>query len=61
MRGFQAGARFRIEVLPPIFIEKTGDRHADLLAFMNRINQQLEAWIREYPAQWLWLHRRWPR
>ncbi|HER26319.1 MAG TPA: lauroyl acyltransferase, partial [Rhodospirillales bacterium] len=29
-------------------------------AIMTRINQQLEQWIRDKPAQWLWLHNRWP-
>jgi KDO2-lipid IV(A) lauroyltransferase len=55
------GAHFRVEVLPPMFLERTGDRQADILAFMTRINALLEGWIREHPDQWLWLHRRWPR
>ena len=24
------------------------------------INSIIESWIREYPEQWLWPHRRWP-
>ncbi|TDI67761.1 MAG: lauroyl acyltransferase, partial [Alphaproteobacteria bacterium] len=24
------------------------------------INKLLEGWIRERPADWHWLHRRWP-
>ena len=55
------GARFRIEFSEPLHFEKTGDRNADLAAAMTRVNQVLEGWISEYPAQWLWLHRRWPK
>ena len=26
---------------------------------MQAITDVVEAWIREYPEQWLWVHRRW--
>ena len=55
------GAHFRVEFGEPMRFDKTGDRKADLLAAMTRVNQTLEGWIREQPAQWLWLHRRWPK
>jgi Kdo2-lipid IVA lauroyltransferase/acyltransferase len=54
------GARFRITVLPPMEFTWTGDRHADVLAAMTKVNAVIEQWIRERPEQWLWLHRRWP-
>ncbi len=54
------GARFRVCVEPPIRFDDTGDRHADILAAMTRVNGRLEGWIRQHPEQWLWLHRRWP-
>jgi hypothetical protein len=53
------GARFRAEFLKPLRFNKTGDRAADQLAAMTRVNQLLEGWIAETPSQWLWLHRRW--
>jgi len=55
-----ADARFRLTVFPPIEIARTGNRHADTLAMMTRVNEVLESWIRERPELWFWLHRRWP-
>lgn len=54
------GARFRITLLPPLEPPATGDRTADVRILMERMNALLEAWIRERPEQWLWVHKRWP-
>jgi KDO2-lipid IV(A) lauroyltransferase len=54
------GAHFRLTVFPPVEIERTGDRHADTLALMTRVNAVIESWIRARPDLWFWLHRRWP-
>ena len=55
-----AGARFRITVMPPWNVADSGDRRSDVADGMRRVNAILEDWIRARPAQWLWLHRRWP-
>ncbi|MEW5882806.1 MAG: lysophospholipid acyltransferase family protein [Armatimonadota bacterium] len=39
--------------------ERTGNREADAIAVMARINQAIEQVVREHPEQWLWLHDRW--
>lgn len=56
----QGGAHFRLTVYPPLTPPDSGDRDADTLALMTLVNRTLEAWIRERPEQWFWLHRRWP-
>ncbi len=55
------GCHFRMTFLPPMELVRTGDRHADALAMMTRVNELLEDWIRARPEQWFWLHRRWPK
>lgn len=51
-------ARFRIEVLPPIPLPEAMDRHAAVAEVTQRLNDLIEAWARERPSEWLWLHRR---
>jgi Kdo2-lipid IVA lauroyltransferase/acyltransferase len=54
------GAHFRLTLYPPLDTPRTGDRDADLMAIMTAVNATLEAWIRERPEQWFWVHSRWP-
>ncbi len=42
-----------------IAIPHTGDVAADILEATQRCTSVLETWIRRYPDQWLWIHRRW--
>jgi Kdo2-lipid IVA lauroyltransferase/acyltransferase len=35
------------------------DRGSDIRALTQQCNNVLESWIRRYPGQWLWIHRRW--
>ncbi len=37
----------------------SGNHEADILAATQQCNDVLESWIRRYPDQWLWIHRRW--
>ncbi len=56
----QNGAYFKIMV-HEFEIAKTDDRQADVITTTKQINAMLEDWVREYPSQWFWVHRRWPR
>lgn len=53
------GVRFRITITEPLDVPRTDDPKADERALLTEINRILEAWIRERPEQWNWLHRRW--
>ena len=53
-------ARFRVVVHDPIELADTGDREADIEAGVRRVNAFMEARIRERPAEWFWVHKRWP-
>ena len=54
------GCRFRLTVYPPLPLPDTGNRDEDTRLLMLEVNRFLEGAIRAVPAQWLWLHRRWP-
>lgn len=51
-------ARLRLIVGEPLTVTPSGDRQADILNMTQLINDTMERWIRERPASWLWLHRR---
>ena len=54
-----SGVRFRIEMAPPIPLPSTNNLSKDVHTVLLRVNQVLEAWIREFPEQWLWAQNRW--
>jgi Kdo2-lipid IVA lauroyltransferase/acyltransferase len=53
-------ARFRVVVHPPIRLARTGDRAADLEAGVRQVNAFIEERVRARPAEWFWVHKRWP-
>ncbi len=55
------GAKFQVIVSPPMEFTPTGNRQADVLAYMTKINKIIESWIRDTPGQWLWIHNRWSK
>ena len=53
-------ARFHVRVHEPIAVIDTGHRAADLEATVCHISQFIENEVRLRPADWFWVHKRWP-
>src|ERR1700761_5291841 len=44
---------------PPLDLASTEDLEADAIAHTAHFTKVIEEYIRQYPEQWLWVHRRW--
>ncbi|MBV9532247.1 MAG: lipid A biosynthesis lauroyl acyltransferase [Bradyrhizobium sp.] len=53
------GHRFRGELTDEVEPVRDANGLIDVQGTMQAITSVVEAWIREHPEQWLWLHRRW--
>src|ERR1700744_2431913 len=42
-----------------IVFDRTGDDEADTITNTAKCTAAIEAYVRQYPDQWLWVHRRW--
>ncbi|MFQ5926212.1 MAG: lysophospholipid acyltransferase family protein [Terriglobia bacterium] len=51
--------KYRLRFDPPLELVRTGDTEADVAAATAQFNHVLESYVRRYPDQWLWVHRRW--
>lgn len=52
--------KFRV-IIEPVVAERKGDREKDVDALVVRYSEILEKWVRAYPEQYFWQHRRWRR
>ena len=51
--------KYRVEFDPAVELVRTGDDEADAIANTAIFTKVLEQYVRRYPDQWLWVHRRW--
>jgi len=51
--------RYVLHFGPEVKIPHTGKVADDILVGTQLCTQAIESWIRRYPDQWLWIHRRW--
>src|SRR6478672_5696711 len=51
--------RFRAELTEEVKPVRDASGQIDVQGTMQAVTSVVEGWIREYPDQWLWLHRRW--
>jgi KDO2-lipid IV(A) lauroyltransferase len=55
----EADGRHRILILPPVEFSHGRDVKADVITNTARCTAIIERMVRQYPEQWLWMHRRW--
>lgn len=51
--------KYRLRFEPPVELIRTGDAERDILENTQKFTKVLEAIIRKYPEQWVWVHGRW--
>lgn len=51
--------RYVLRFYPELAMQRTADAEADAVENTRRCTAAIEAVIRAYPEQWLWVHRRW--
>ena len=51
--------RFRAELSEEVKPVLDASGQIDVQGTMQAVTNVVEGWVREYPEQWLWLHRRW--
>jgi len=50
---------YRLRFDPALELVRTGDLEADIVANTQKFTKVIEDYVRKYPEQWLWVHRRW--
>jgi KDO2-lipid IV(A) lauroyltransferase len=63
-RSIRIGKEFKflVKVEKPIEFQKTASiSDESVVSLTTKVNQKLEEWIKEYPAQWFWVHNRWKK
>ena len=51
--------KYVLEFGEPLKLVHTGNDEQDIVANTQICTTAIEAWVRRFPEQWLWVHRRW--
>lgn len=51
--------RFRLEITDQLVLPRDKNGDIDIKGTTQLVTDVIEDWVREYPSQWLWMHRRW--
>lgn len=52
-------ARFLLKIGAPLKFVRTGNEEEDVHRLTQLFTTVVETYVRRYPEQWLWIHRRW--
>ncbi|MFV0430749.1 MAG: hypothetical protein ACK5MJ_01055 [Alphaproteobacteria bacterium] len=51
--------RLKVVVEPSLSYEESNNIEETKMNILIAMNNKIESWVREYPEQWFWLHKRW--
>ncbi len=51
--------KYRLRFDPALELIRTGNEEKDIAANTAQFTRVIEDYVRQYPEQWLWVHRRW--
>jgi KDO2-lipid IV(A) lauroyltransferase len=51
--------RFVLHVDPPLVVPPAGDEKEDIRRLTSLFTTVVESYVRRFPEQWLWIHKRW--
>ena len=51
--------KYRLRFDPALELVRSGDLEADIKTNTQMFTKVIEGYVRTYPEQWLWVHRRW--
>jgi KDO2-lipid IV(A) lauroyltransferase len=54
-----ARAQYVLRFEPAVALSRTDDEEADVRENTQRFTAEIEKYVRAYPDQWLWAHKRW--
>ena len=55
----QPDGSHRAIIEPPLVLQRTDVKEKDLVTNTQKFTKIIESYIRRYPTQWIWMHRRW--
>ena len=53
------GGRHAVEYQPPLWVDRTRPEGEEVRRLLRLYLERLEAFVRRYPEQYFWMHRRW--
>jgi KDO2-lipid IV(A) lauroyltransferase len=56
-----ASNHHKLIIKPPFKLDSTEDKEDDILQNTAKLTKLIESYIKQYPAQWWWFHRRWKK
>jgi len=56
-----AFGQHKLTIQAPFVLDRTDDKEKDILHNTAKLTKLIESYIREYPSQWWWFHRRWKK